>query len=439
MRGPRRTVRLRLTALYVGLFLASGACLLVITYFLVAQQLPGTLTLQSGTSGGTGVGGTNQEIVTGGTSAATACAPLDAYPVPTAEQMTACSQAVQAEAAGLRRDTLDQLLIESGIAFGIMAVVSVGLGWLMAGRVLRPLRTITAAARRISARSLHQRIAMTGPDDELKELGDTFDQLLGRLDASFRAQRQFVANASHELRTPLARQRTLLEVALRDRQATNASLRLACERALAAGEQQERLITALLTLARGERGLDAFEPFDLGTVAANALDARRDEAQARGVTVTADLGPAPALGDPRLAEQLAANLADNAIGYNVPGGLVEITAGRRDGRAFLTVTNTGPVIPPDQLGRLFQPFQRLAEGRQANQGGLGLGLAIVSAIAAAHGAELHAVTRAAGGLAVEVVFPPLAADHAARDQNQPQAQTQNQIPDQTECHPAVPV
>jgi len=423
-------VRLRLTALYVGLFLASAACLLVITYFLVAQQLPGTLSVRSITGGGTGAG-TSQEIVTGGTagtSAITACAPPQDGTIPTAEQMSACNQAAQAEAAGLRRDTLDQLLIESGIALAIMAVVSVGLGWLMAGRVLSPLRTITAAARRISARSLHQRIAMTGPDDELKELGDTFDQLLGRLDASFRAQRQFVANASHELRTPLARQRTLLEVALRDRQATNASLRLACERALAAGEQQERLIAALLTLARGERGLDAFEPFDLGAVAADALEARRDEAQARGVTVTADLTAAPALGDPRLAERLAANLADNAIRYNVPGGLVEITAGRRDDRAFLAVTNTGPVIPPDQLGRLFQPFERLAEGRRARghgtdqistdqrAPGLGLGLAIVSAIAAAHGAALHAVTRAAGGLAIEVVFPPRAADQAITDQ-----------------------
>jgi signal transduction histidine kinase len=325
--------------------------------------------------------------------------------------------------AGLRTDTLDQLLIESGIALGIMAVASVGLGWLMAGRVLSPLRTITAAARRISARSLHQRIGMTGPDDELKELGDTFDQLLGRLDASFRAQRQFVANASHELRTPLARQRTLLEVALRDRQATNASLRLACERALVAGEQQERLIAALLTLARGERGLDVFEPFDLGAVAADALAARRDEAQARGLTVTADLGAAPALGDPRLAERLVANLADNAIRYNGPGGLVEITAGRRGDRAFLAVTNTGPVIPPDQLGRLFQPFQRLAEGRRtepgrAEQGGLGLGLAIVSAIAAAHGAALHAATRAAGGLVIEVSFPPRPAGQVVEDQTE---------------------
>jgi signal transduction histidine kinase len=455
---------LRLTGLYVGLFLASAACLLVITYFLVAQQLPGTLSVRSITGGGTGAG-TSQEIITGttaGTSAITACAPSQDGTPPTGPQMAACSKAAQAEAAGLRRDTLDQLLIESGVAFGIMVVVSVGLGWLMAGRVLRPLRTITAAARRISARSLHQRIAMTGPDDELKELGDTFDQLLGRLDASFRAQRQFVANASHELRTPLARQRTLLEVALRDRRATDASLRLACERALVAGEQQERLITALLTLARGERGLDAFEPFDLGVVAGDAVDAWRDEALARGITVTADLGPAPALGDPALAERLVANLADNAIRYNEPGGQVGITTGGRDGRAFLAVTNTGPVIPPDQLARLFQPFQRLAEGRRAEpvqrlaegrrverdrtergrneqghaeQSGLGLGLAIVSAIAAAHGAELHAVTRAAGGLAVEVVFPPPAADQASRDQNHLPGQTRNQ----PESHSAVPV
>ena len=430
-RAPR-TVRLRLTLLYVGLFLASAACLLVITYFLVAQQLPGTVTLR--TSGG-GTAGTSSQVVTGGTGAGAgagtgACAPPADGTLPTVAQMNDC---VQQAAAGLRNDTLDQLLIESGIALGIMAVASVGLGWLMAGRVLSPLRTITAAARRISARSLHQRIAMSGPDDELKELGDTFDQLLGRLDASFRAQRQFVANASHELRTPLARQRTLLEVALRDKQATNASLRTACERALAAGEQQERLIAALLTLARGERGLDAFEPFDLGALATGALAGVRDEAEARGVTVTADLGAAPALGDSRLAEQLAANLADNAIRYNVAGGQVEIGTGDRDGRAFLAVSNTGPVIPPDQLGRLFQPFQRLDPGRAGRggsdggtgrdgggpeRGGLGLGLAIVSAIAAAHGAELRAVTRAAGGLTVEVVFPPVPTGGGCRAEDQ---------------------
>jgi signal transduction histidine kinase len=408
-RGPRRTVRLRLTLLYVGLFLTSAACLLVITYFLVAGQLPETVAFSSKGAGTSGTTGTGTLVINSGADIVTACTPTQGGTPPPAGQLSACQQLFQAEAVGLRNNTLEKLLIESGVALGIMAVASVGLGWLIAGRALSPLRMITATAQRISARSLHQRIGMTGPDDELKELGDTFDQLLGRLEASFRAQRQFVAHASHELRTPLARQRTLLEVALRDRQATNASLRTACERTLAAGEEQERLIAALLTLARGERGLDTFEAFELGEVADGALAALREEAHARGITVIADLGEAPALGDPRLAERLAANLADNAVRYNVTGGQVEITTGRRDSRAFLTVTNTGPVIPPDQLSRLFQPFQRLDPGRAGpGRGGLGLGLAIVSAIAAAHGAELHAVTRAVGGLAVEVIFPPSA-------------------------------
>ena len=404
-RWPRRTVRLRLTAAYLGLFLASAACLLVITYFLVAQQVPNPVTYGSS-------GGGSTEIITRTSGLPAACNISADQPPSGPGQMIACQDGIQAEQAGLRHDTLDGLLIESGIALGIMAVVSVGVGWLMAGRVLSPLRTITAAARRVSARSLHQRIGMTGPDDELKELGDTFDQLLGRLEASFRAQRQFVSHASHELRTPLARQRTLLEVALRDQQATSASLRAACERALAAGEQQERLIAALLTLARSERGLDRFEQLDLAAIAADALAAQCDDAAAGGPVVVADLAAAPALGEPGLAERLITNLVDNAVRYNVPDGRVEISTGQRDGRAFLAVKNTGPVIPPDQLGRLFQPFQRLDPTRTsgaagADERGLGLGLAIVGAIAAAHGAELRAVTRAGGGLAVTIVFPPL--------------------------------
>jgi signal transduction histidine kinase len=350
--------------------------------------------------------GEKGEVVVGGTGVGTACQALPGDAPPSPSALRECQQSIQQEAARLRGDTLDQFLVESGVALGIMAVASVGLGWLMAGRVLSPLRTITAAARHISARSLHQRIGMSGPDDELKELGDTFDELLGRLDASFRAQRQFIANASHELRTPLARQRTVLEVALRDRQATNASLRAACERALAAGEQQERLIAALLTLARGERGLDRFEPFDLGTAAASALAAQREDATDLGLDIDADLETAPTLGDPRLAERLVVNLIDNAIRYNWPGGRVKIATGSRGGRPFLEVSNTGPVVPPDQAGRLFQPFQRMDRARTSS--GLGVGLAIVSAIAAAHGAELSAVTRPTGGLAIEIVFraPP---------------------------------
>jgi signal transduction histidine kinase len=397
LRQARRSVRMRLTLLYVGLFLASAAALLTITYFLVDQQLP-QVTTSDGviaiTGGGSALSG----------QAAAACG-LSQSALPSSPgQLSACQPLLQAVAVRVGHNTLNELLIESGIALGIMAVVSVGLGWLMAGRVLSPLRTITAAARRISARSLHQRIAMTGPDDELKELGDTFDQLLGRLDASFRAQRQFVANASHELRTPLARQRTLLEVALRDPEATNASLRAANERALAAGEQQERLIAGLLTLARGERGLDRFEPVDLAALAAAAVAGRRDDADAAQLDLVERVEPAAAAGDLGLAERLVANLVDNAIRYNTTGGQVEIDTGTRAGRAYLTVTNTGPVIPPDQLGRLFRPFQRMDPARRS-PGGLGLGLAIVSAIAAAHGANLRAVTRATGGLAIEVLFP----------------------------------
>jgi signal transduction histidine kinase len=388
---------MRLTLLYVGLFLASAACLLTITYFLVEQQMP-QVTTSGAVIAGNG-GGTLLPAVGGDAAGTCGTAPGTCQPV------------LRQIAVRVGRDTLNQLLIESGIALGIMAVASVGLGWLMAGRVLSPLRTITAAARRISARSLHQRIAMTGPDDELKELGDTFDQLLGRLDASFRAQRQFVANASHELRTPLARQRTLLEVALRDQEATSASLRAACERALVAGEQQERLIAGLLTLARGERGLDRFEPFDLADVAASVLATRREDADAAQLSLVTRMEPAATGGDPGLAERLMVNLIDNAIRYNTAGGQVEVGTGVRAGRPYLAVANTGPVIPPDQLGRLFRPFQRMDPARRS-PGGLGLGLAIVSAIAAAHGADLRAVTRGAGGLAVEVLFPPPAGGRA---------------------------
>lgn len=443
---PRRTVRLRLTMLYVGLFLASAAVLLVITYLLVAQQLPTVRTghmiingssgqdhaFSSGSAEMTGPAEINGSAATGiqpGTNGASVVfvtngcpKSADALPLSPTDAST-CITALQQQAAGLqnqavklRNDTLSKLLLESGIALGIMAVASVGLGWLMAGRVLSPLRMITTTARRISAWNLHQRIAMKGPDDELKELGDTFDQLLGRLEASFRAQRQFVANASHELRTPLARQRTLLEVALRDDHATNEQLRNACARALAAGEQHERLIAAMLTLAQSERGLDRFEPLDLGDLAEDALLNHAAEAAASGLTISAAISPAPALGDYNLAERLVTNLVDNAIRYNTAGGRLEVATGMRDGAPFLVVGNTGAPVPPDQLGRLFEPFQRMNPTRGASgTDGLGLGLAIVAAIAAAHGADLHAQPNPGGGLTVEIAFPPRPAGHPISD------------------------
>ncbi len=302
---------------------------------------------------------------------------------------------------------LHQLLIMSGIALAIMAVASMGLGWLIAGRVLRPLHKITSAAREISASNLHERLALEGPDDELTELGDTFDGLLSRLESSFQSQRQFVANASHELRTPLTVERALLEVALADPDADYASLRATCERVLASGQEQERLIEALLTLASGERGPERRERLDLGALTSEALLAREGEIERRGLSLSAAIDPAPTVGDVRLLERLVANLLDNALRHNVAGGRVEVTTAGRAGVAVLSVSNSGPRVPPAEIERLFQPFQRLAPDRAAHGDGHGLGLSIVRAIADTHGATLAARVLAQGGLVVEVSFPAI--------------------------------
>jgi signal transduction histidine kinase len=413
LRRPRRTIRLRLTLLYGGLFLLSGAGLLAITYALVSNRWPVVATSHGGATvqpPGTAGGGTRVCFFEGqpGTAAPSAAPP----------DCLAFSQL----AARQRGAELSQLLTESGIALAIMTVVSIGLGWLVAGRVLRPLRTITAAARSISASSLHARLALGGPGDELKELGDTFDGLLARLEAAFGAQRQFVANASHELRTPLARQRTLIEVALADPEPTVGALQDVCRRVLATGEQQERLIEALLTLARSQRGLDRRAPIDLAAITDEVALARRTEAELRGLTVATTLGSASALGDARLAERLVANLLDNAMRHNVANGTVEVSTSTWTGHAVLSVSNTGPLIPPDDVGRLFQPFQRDGGGRTFSRDGLGLGLSIVGAIAEAHGAWLQAKARPGGGLGIQIGFPqpePTAVTGSEQDRRQP--------------------
>jgi signal transduction histidine kinase len=308
---------------------------------------------------------------------------------------------------------LHSLLMMSGVALAAMTLISIMAGWLVAGRVLRPLRTVTTAARRISASNLHERLALTGPADELKELGDTFDGLLGRLEGAFDAQRQFVANASHELRTPLARQRALIEVALDDRQRTAGSLERACERVLASNGHQERLIDALLALAHSQRGLDRRGPIDLAAVVGDVLRARQPDAQSRGLRVSATLAAAPALGDGRLAERLAVNLVSNAIGHNVPGGWIEIVTGVQDGCATLSVANAGSVIPPDEVDRLFEPFRRLSADRTGSHDGPGLGLSIVRAIVSAHEAKLSASALPGGGLEIGVRFPRIPAGLSA--------------------------
>jgi signal transduction histidine kinase len=277
-------------------------------------------------------------------------------------------------------------------------------GWLLAGRALRPLQAITTAAREISASNLHERLALKGPDDELRELGDTFDELLGRLEASFESQRQFVANASHELRTPLTLERAILEVTLADPAASASSLRAACERVLAIGEQQERMIDALLALARSERGLERRVPLLLDTVTDEVLRERREEIARRGLRLDAKLEHAPTTGDPRLIERLVANLLDNAIRHNVADGWVAITTATEAGEAVLTVANSGPVIASEEVERLLQPFRRLGADRVGRRDGHGPGLSIVAAVATAHGATLTVHAQPDGGLRVEVRF-----------------------------------
>jgi signal transduction histidine kinase len=380
-RLPRRTVRMRLTLLYGTLFLLSGAGLLATTYVLVQHAAPAGRPGQSGDNGASPV-------------ASTGSGPMR----PQLDKLTR-------EAGDRQRgEQLHQLLIQSGIALGLMSVVSIGLGWVVAGRVLRPLRTITATAREISATNLDRRLTLQGPD-ELKELGDTFDGLLARLDASFQSQRKFIANTSHELRTPLALQRTLLQLALSDPEPTVDSLRRAYDGVLGATYQQERLIDALLTLARGELGLDRRRPCDLADVAEEALLSRTMQATDRDVQLVSTLDAAPTEGDPHLVERLVANLVDNALRYNTVAGQVEITTGTTAEGALLSVSNTGPLVPADQLDRLFEPFQRLGAERTRHDGGLGLGLSIVQAIATAHGATVRARSRAGGGLEVRVTFP----------------------------------
>jgi signal transduction histidine kinase len=308
---------------------------------------------------------------------------------------------------------IDRYVAGSVVALVVLVVLSVGLGWLLSGRLLRPLRTITTTAGEMSAASLGRRLAIRSSGDEFTQLGQTLDDLFARLEASFQAQRHFVANASHELRTPLAAERTLLQVALADPDADAATLRVACEQALRLGAQQARLMEALFTLATGERGVLRREDFDLAEVAARVLAGRGGEAAGLDVRVEADLGAAPVSGDRGLAEVLLDNLVDNALRHNVPGGHVSVrTSVSPDHRAHVEVANSGTVVPPADLDRLFEPFQRLGTPRTAARTGddahhgHGLGLAIVRAATTAHGASLTATPHPAGGLTLRIDFPP---------------------------------
>lgn len=383
LRRLHPTARLRLTAMYSGLFLACGAILLAITYMLARRAISGPDESHDGP---------HARII----------------PIvrPSAVRGVRLPDPGQLAAQHQRVSDLHELLISSGIACGIAAVIAIALGWLMAGRVLRPVSAITATARRISVGSLNQRLNLQGPDDEFKALGDTLDDLFARLGASFTAQRNFIANASHELRSPVTRERALLEVALTNPAPTAEAWQSVGQELLASNTEQERLIEALLTLADSENGLDQRERVDLAALVAKALATHRAGIDRLGLRVETITCPAVLTGDPLLAERLVANLIDNAVCHNVAGGSVQVaTRTTGAGQAVLSVTSTGPVIHPAEVERLFQPFQRLHPRRARPGTGHGLGLSIVRAIANAHCGTITAHGNPGGGLTVEVTFP----------------------------------
>ena len=404
LRVPRPTARLRLTLVYAALFLFSGAVLLAVTWLLASRatataSLPGGFTISFGnppeikasrhTLGGVAYAGGHQP------------------PTLTPAQLGQ----MRAEAAQLHAFDMHQLLIWSVVALSLMVVLSAALGWLVAGRVLRPVRTITATARQISATSLHERLNLDGPHDEFRDLAATLDGLLGRLEAAFTAQQHFVANASHELRTPLTLDRALLERALRSPQPTQALWRTTCERLLASAQSQDRLIDALLVLARSEAGLSSSEPVEMSAVINTVLLSPGLGPGHQATRIVTSIAPAAVCGDPRLLERLVRNLVDNAIRYNQPDGRVDISACTESGRVVLGVANTGPVISPADVQRLFQPFQRLGRMQGKGTEGNGLGLSIVKAIADAHDATITASPHPDGGLAIQVRFPAASRRH----------------------------
>lgn len=373
----RLTIRTRLTLVYGGLFVLAAVLLLGATYVLVSRQLSSDASL----------------TVPGPPSTA-------GLPADTDSRRQAMEES--------RTDALTALLTQGTIALVLVGAGAVAIGWLIAGRMLQPLDQMTRAARRIADspgadRGLHERIALEGPHDEVKRLADTFDLMLEQLDHSFEGQRRFVANASHELRTPLTLNRTLLEVAVQRRDASE-EVRQLGQTLLEINSRHERLIDGLLTLAKSDGELRELSYVDLADVVAHVAG--------QYPTVTATAGEAPTMGNAVLLERLVQNLVENGVRYNVPDGWVRVTSDTGpDGTVELVVSNTGPVVPPYEVSGLFEPFRRLAADRLASRPGAGLGLSIVRAVAHAHGGQVQAHPRDGGGLVVTVTLPTAKTPH----------------------------
>jgi signal transduction histidine kinase len=413
VRLPRPSIRLRLTAWYATIFIAMGAVLLAVSYGVVRHEFrdeQGKVHVEEVT-----------RVVSGGV-------PSFKYkiqpglPTENQTQVRTLSReereayvrarnayATQVHAANDR--ALRRVLLAFGGALLLVTFASVAAGWIVAGRALRPISRITSTARSISDRTLDARIALQGPRDELRELADTFDSMLARLEAAFESQRRFVANASHELRTPLAIVRTELDVTLDDPDADADELRAMAHVVQDANERMERLIASLLALASSEGGIAQSRPADLAQIVRPALD--REAFSDGTLQLEASLAPAPVLGDPVLLERLAENLVENAVRYNAAVGWVRVRTGVQRGEAVLEVANPGARIDPADVESLLEPFRRLESSRARSTGGYGLGLAVVRAVAHAHGGRVAVLARREGGLEVTVSLPLAAADAAA--------------------------
>ncbi|MFJ3104838.1 sensor histidine kinase [Streptomyces sp. NPDC086835] len=383
----RPTIRIRLTLLYGGMFLIAGILLLSIIYLFTAQALH------------VGVADLPFKIVEGKVQPTT-----DWCTLPEEGSGEQFNQAVSACLQHQRELALDDLLRRSLFALLGLSIIAFAFGYAMAGRVLSPLGRITRTARQVAGSDLSRRIELDGPDDELKELADTFDEMLDRLERAFTAQQRFVANASHELRTPLAINRTLLEVHLSDPGAP-AELQQLGKTLLATNERSEQLVEGLLLLARSDNQIVERKPVDLAEVASRAMDQVRSEAEEKGVEVRGERRAAVVQGNGVLLERIALNLVQNAVRYNLPGGWVEVTTEVEHGQAVLLVTNTGPVVPAYEIDNLFEPFRRLRQERTGSDKGVGLGLSIARSVARAHGGRISAVPREGGGLVMRVTLP----------------------------------
>ncbi|MFD8274940.1 MULTISPECIES: sensor histidine kinase [Streptomyces] len=387
----RPTIRIRLTLLYGGMFLIAGILLLSIIYLLAAQAL------------NTG----NEPLfkIVGGTDIKVASDKCPVVNNASNLSLSTFNAAISECIDHQRQVALDNLLSRSLLALLGLAVIAFAFGYAMAGRVLSPLGRITRTARAVAGSDLSRRIELDGPDDELKELADTFDDMLERLQRAFTAQQRFVGNASHELRTPLAINRTLLEVHLSDPNAP-VELQQLGKTLLATNERSEQLVEGLLLLARSDNQIVERKPVDLAEVAGQAIDQVHAEAEAKGVRIKGEREPAVVQGNGVLLERIALNLVQNAVRYNLAEqGWVEVTTAVENGQAVLVVTNTGPVVPAYEIDNLFEPFRRLRTERTGSDKGVGLGLSIARSVARAHGGHIYAQPREGGGLVMRVTLP----------------------------------